>query len=422
MNVWILQTGEPLHCDGQNTRGMRAINLANSLTRRGHSVIIWSSDFYHQEKRKRYGRLTRIRIDEKLAIILIPSTGYKKNVGVGRLIDHAALALNLLRELRKIGKNSSSILPDIAFIGYPPIETAYIMQGWLRKRNIPTVVDVKDLWPQIFIDAIPNKARTIGMIAMCPYAYLARKTLKRATLLSSITRSFLDDCLAFSGRKREEKDSVLYLTSIADGKKKGINKTHNLWWENKGVSLEKGRTFVFIGTLSRAYDFRPLKEAVERIATKNPEIQVVICGSGEEFDNVKTLFSGLKNVIMPGWVNSHQAMQLMDVAVGYIAPYRSTKDFRMSIPNKIIDSLCSGVPVITSLRGEVEKLIKGAEVGLWCDGSIKSWQEGMQEILSNKQMRDGMSVNCRKIYQERFDGKVIYENFAALMEEVADGK
>ena len=48
MNIWILQTGEPLHSDGENARPMRAMNLANKLIENGHSVTLWSSAFSHQ--------------------------------------------------------------------------------------------------------------------------------------------------------------------------------------------------------------------------------------------------------------------------------------------------------------------------------------------------------------------------------------
>ena len=52
MNILIFQSGEPLHIDGGNPRPMRAMNLANKLVEKGHTVIILSSRFYHQEKKK----------------------------------------------------------------------------------------------------------------------------------------------------------------------------------------------------------------------------------------------------------------------------------------------------------------------------------------------------------------------------------
>ena len=53
MLVWILQTGEPLNCDGNQLRPMRAINLSKALVSKGHKVEIISTRFFHQEKRFR---------------------------------------------------------------------------------------------------------------------------------------------------------------------------------------------------------------------------------------------------------------------------------------------------------------------------------------------------------------------------------
>ena len=39
MNIWILQTGEPLHIDEGKPRAMRAMNLSNKLVEAGHNVF-----------------------------------------------------------------------------------------------------------------------------------------------------------------------------------------------------------------------------------------------------------------------------------------------------------------------------------------------------------------------------------------------
>ncbi len=82
-----------------------------------------------------------------MSIQLIDSSGYKSNVSLARLMDHAKLGLNLKKLLSKINKED---YPDAVFIGYPPIEPAYVMSKWLSKRNIPYIVDVKDKWPDIY--------------------------------------------------------------------------------------------------------------------------------------------------------------------------------------------------------------------------------------------------------------------------------
>ena len=62
MLVWILQTGEPLHIDNDNSRPMRAMNLSDKLVGSGHSVILWSSAFNHRIKKHRSKNMKHIKL------------------------------------------------------------------------------------------------------------------------------------------------------------------------------------------------------------------------------------------------------------------------------------------------------------------------------------------------------------------------
>jgi hypothetical protein len=76
--IWVFQTGEPLHIDGENVRPMLTMNLSNALVQAGHRVVLWSSAFYHQEKRHRSNQYQCIPVSKNLEIRLIPSRGYIK--------------------------------------------------------------------------------------------------------------------------------------------------------------------------------------------------------------------------------------------------------------------------------------------------------------------------------------------------------
>jgi len=54
MNIWIFQTDESLHIDEENYRPIRVMNLVNMLVDQKHSVKIWSSAFFNQEKKLTY--------------------------------------------------------------------------------------------------------------------------------------------------------------------------------------------------------------------------------------------------------------------------------------------------------------------------------------------------------------------------------
>ena len=65
LNIWILQTGEPLVIDGKNSRFMRGMNLATKLVDQGHSVLFFSTNFDHQKKVFRYNKNKIIKYNSK---------------------------------------------------------------------------------------------------------------------------------------------------------------------------------------------------------------------------------------------------------------------------------------------------------------------------------------------------------------------
>ena len=69
-NVWIFQTGEPLHLDKDNLRPMRAINLSNYFIKKQYNVTLWSSAFYHQKKIHRTNSFKNVHINDFLNITL----------------------------------------------------------------------------------------------------------------------------------------------------------------------------------------------------------------------------------------------------------------------------------------------------------------------------------------------------------------
>ena len=88
----------------------------------------------------------------------------------------------------------------------------------------------------------------------------------------------------------------------------------------------------------------------------------------------------------------------------------------MSIPNKILDSLYFGLPIITGLKGEVENLIKKHNVGYFCDQS-HSWSNNIVSCLENPKKREILSLNAKSLYQEQFQSDFIYGEFVNFIEK-----
>lgn len=415
LTVWLLQTGEPLHIDAGNPRPMRAMNLANELVAAGHKVVLWSSSFYHQEKRHRVQGNDRIMVSPGLEIRLIFSPGYRRNIGLGRLWDHAVLARNLAKELR-----TEFLAPDVAFIGYPPIETAAVMTRWLAIRRIPCMVDVKDQWPTIFIDALPKPLKPLGRIALTPYFYFGRRAMRQATALSAMAASFLHWAVKFAGRKVSQLDLVVPLTTSRGQVSATELEKAGFWWDQQGIKADGTQRIIFVGSHSPAFDIDPVYEAVIEMERSGSNCQFVFCGDGTDSPAWREKMAGLTNVFFPGWIERDKIEALAMRSSAALAPYHNSEDFVMSIPNKVIDALALGLPVLSPLRGEVGSLISDSEIGMSYGPSTgKSLLQCIEDLATKPGLRDRLSVNALHLFETRFSFDRVYGGLVKHIEMLA---
>jgi len=390
------------------------MNLANALLARGHEVVLWSSCFNHQDKVHRCREFAARPMCPGLTIKLIPSRGYKRHIGIARVIDHIQMAYALSTQLA----SSHDEKPDVAFVGFPPIETAAVLINWLSKNGVPAILDVKDLWPWIFVDAMPSMVRPLAPLVLSPYYFMAKRAIRQAKAISSISGPFLREVLKHAGRDSNGLDCVFPLApgprlTVATDICAAAN-----WWRDQGIDLSHARRFCFVGAVSRAYDFGPLRDAAAHLLDAGVDGEIVICGGGQELENVKIQFQGLGNVKFPGWVDLPKIEVLMSSSSATLAPYRSTDDFKISIPNKIIDSLSFSIPVVTSLDGETRRLLESEKAGIYCGSSSEMWKKALSDLLRDNIMQCELSENARKIYNETFSYETVYGRFVKFLESL----
>lgn len=414
LRIWILQTGEPLHIDRGDSRPMRAMNLANALVDAGHHVVVWSSAFSHQERRHRSRRIERTVVSEGLEYRLIPSPGYVRNIGPGRLWDHAMMGVNLSRMLA-----AEEELPDASFIGYPPIETAAVMVRWLKKRNVPTLLDVKDQWPALFLNSVPHAYRTLGRVALTPYYRSARRAMRDATGISAMAESFLDWALTFAGRSRTPHDLVVPLTSPRDDSAEAELAAAREWWADRGVRNDGKARLSFIGSHTRSFDFEPVFAAAKTLNDNRIDCDFIIAGDGDRSKDWQRAAAGLPNVLFPGWITPAQSRVLAELCSGFLAPYICTDDFERSVPNKVIDALSLGLPVITPLTGEVGRLIDTFGVGVRYGADSNTLDRCVTLLVNDAALQQQMSQNALKLYHERFSFTKVYGDAVAHLERLA---
>ena len=406
--VWILQTGEPLHIDSDGRRPMRAMNLANQLLNDGHKVVVWSSRFDHSTKAFR-GEDESPLLPAGLEYRLISSTGYRRNLGPGRLIDHALMALNLWRELRRVAQTD---YPNVVFVGYPPIEVAWVLTRWAKAKNIPTLLDIKDLWPEIFLSVGPDFLQPLVKLAFAPYFVMARATMKNATKITAMTTSVVSWAYKFARVSVPADTRFFPLAPFADEPEEVRDDNARIWAEQFRVGANKAITLLYVGNFTRTLNFSPLLDFLSIARKAELVVKLIICGGGDKKEEMCRLFEDWDEVMFPGWISRKQHIALAKQCDFALVPYHCSPDFEISIPNKVLDSLALGMPILTSLDGETRQLVESHDLGsFYVEGRDIYEFAVAQDSESLARMKNG----ARELYQSQYNGKTIYEDMATYL-------
>jgi glycosyltransferase involved in cell wall biosynthesis len=403
LKVWILQTGEPLHIDDPNLRPMRGMNLGNELGKQGHQVWLISSDFNHFSKSHRDKANEVIKINSNVNLWLIKSRGYKKHVGIQRLIDHAELGFQLKKIYSRIP------IPDVVFLGYPPIETAWTLSRWLRKKGIPYFVDAKDAWPDIFVQKFPKKLHFFAKLIFTPYFFISNKVFRDAQGIIAPSSEFLEWGINKAKRKMNNFDLVAPLTSPGINPSTSDLKVAETFWNEKGINSGDLPVIFFVGSLTNSFDFEPLIDVA-----KSGKFKVVIAGEGPLKAKLMAISRSVPHLIIPGWINQIQLFVLAKKSKFSVLPLIDRIDFNMGINNKLIDSLRLGVPILCSNQEMNTRII--SPLGIGATFTSNNLLETCEHILSNETAYKNLLRNTREVYEEKFEFTKVYRKIISTLE------
>ena len=101
-----------------------------------------------------------------------------------------------------------------------------------------------------------------------------------------------------------------------------------------------------------------------------------------------------------------------------MAPYKNIDNFSINIPNKIVDALILGLPILSPLRGEVENMIKKYQVGFTYDEK-KDLSTCIQTLIKDKKIQEQLSRNVKKLYNSEYEFNKVYNEMVDHLEEIS---
>jgi glycosyltransferase involved in cell wall biosynthesis len=404
MNAWLITVGEPLPGFSKNDRSWRCGYLAQLLASRGHRVIWWTSAFDHFRRVHFVPDSRRVEVGENLALQFLQGRAYRRNVSIARQINHVQIA----RDFRKLAATCPR--PDVVVCSFPTIELSREAVAFGRAHDVPTYLDIRDLWPDEMIDRLPASLRLLGRLALQPLSASTRQAMQGATGLIGISQRFLEWGLAFAGRDRQpDRDRVFPLGYTGSLGSALVGEGVRAAMSARGVREEK-KIFWFSGTFVGNIDLGTVIETARRLQGRD-DIQFVLTGAGEREQEWRDQGRGLVNLVFTGWAGSAELAYLSSVAWAGLAAYRVGA--KMTLPNKVFEYMSRGLPVLISLEGETRDMVSANGVGLpFTAGDPDSLAQVVLHMADAPTERERMSASATRLFEERFAPQVIYEEYA----------
>jgi len=407
MNVWICNPFDNL--PGEGRRPLRYSLLCQALSRAGHSVVWWSSDFSHALKQPR--ELDRVyAAPEGFQVRLVPTPPYADNVGFRRAWSHRRFAARW-RTLADAAVVSGELpKPDLVLTSWPPMETAASARHFRRRWGCKVVVDIMDAWPENFYRLLPGPSWLRGLLGRLVFARAhrkARRAYRRADAVTGVGMTYLDLAAKYGCIVPRHLCYHGIMRTFAGGDRYNLLETEPL-------------RVVYIGNMGRSYDLSTLVRAVRELVEEGEALRLDLAGTGPKEALLRREAKGCENIRFYGYLRNEDMQQLL--ADSDLAVVPMFADSYVAVPYKLADYTSAGLPMLCCLTGETQRLIERYGAGtMYRAGDVAGLKAALRRYLHQRSRLAQESLASARLARENFMMDIIYPEFVRFLVDICNG-
>jgi glycosyltransferase involved in cell wall biosynthesis len=408
MIIWLINPYGPI--PGESWRDYSFSMMAEAFAVRGHDVVWWTSNFSHHFKRFRSKSCHDMHINEHFVVRLVPTTGYRKNIGFGRILRDAVFAY------RSYTRGKKMPAPDCIIYSESPLTLGFAGQKLAQYHNCPVVFHQMDLWPELFEQAFPRFIRPIVKELLFPIYRNRKKTYNKLSAVTALAKPYLMVPLNEAPALRSRPHAIIY---------NGIDVQHFRKLMKNDIGLngilpkkEEGEIWaVFAGSLGPSYDILTLIEVAKKLENSPLKLRIIVAGDGPHRADLENHMTNKNSRLhYAGKLEPNKLASLYRICDIGLCTYSQRSNVEM--PDKIYDYTAAGLPVINSLRGEVSDIVREKQIGLqYRAGDANDLFLVLERLASDHKLRQEMAKNSFSIGME-YDKNIQYKKLVELAEKL----
>lgn len=180
----------------------------------------------------------------------------------------------------------------------------------------------------------------------------------------------------------------------------------------------KEKTLVFIGNFwhhpnEDAVIFF-LKTCYKRIERQIKDIKFLVVGKNPT-NRMKRLAFSYPGVEIKGYVDDIRPY--LSKALIFVAPIRLGGGMR----GKILEAMAMGVPVVSTSRG-IEGIDAVCDLHVLLADTPNSFSDAIIRLMKDKELQKGMSSEARRLIENKYDWKIVYEGLEGIYTSLVERK
>jgi glycosyltransferase involved in cell wall biosynthesis len=300
---------------------------------------------------------------------------------------------------------------DAVVVSSPTFFSIFSAWALARLRKVPLVVEIRDLWPAIFVElgvlTNPLLIRVLEWFELWAY-----RAADRVVVVSEGFRGNLID-------RGVPADKVVTIRNGVDLERFGASSVDGDAWRTRLGARRDEPLVLYIGAHGISHALGGVLEAAFLLRAE--PIHFAFVGEGAERRRLVDLVErqGLTNVTMHEGVPRDEVPAILAAADICLVPLRDVPLFDTFIPSKIFEFLAARKAVVASVSGEPARILAdGGAVVVGPEDAV-ALAAAVRALADDPIRRQVMGERGRAFVEAQFDRRVLADHYREVLAAVA---